>query len=359
MKYYRLNRVLEKNAVYNIIFGERSNGKSYAVWEYAIERYTKYGEQLAVIRRETEDFKGKRAGKMCEGLVENGVIKKLTHNEWSGVFYKSMQWYFCRYDYKNERIVSDEPFAYGFSLSAMEHDKSTSFPKVTTILFDEFITRYGYLNDEFVLLMNVISTIVRERNNVKIFMLGNTVNKYCPYFDEMGLKHIEKMKPGDIDIYQYGDTRLTVAVEYTSGNKSGKESDFYFAFDNPKLQMITTGAWEIDIYPHCPVKYKPHDVIFRYFIKFDGHLLQCNIVVVNGYAFTFVHEKTTDLQNPDKDIIYSTEYDYRPNHRRNIKKPIDKIGTKIYSFFQNNKIFYQSNEIGEIMRNYLLWCSSN
>ena len=35
--------------------------------------------------------------------------------------------------------------------------------------------------------MNVLSTIIRDRENIKIFMLGNTVNKYCPYFDEMGL----------------------------------------------------------------------------------------------------------------------------------------------------------------------------
>ena len=33
--------------------------------------------------------------------------------------------------------------------------------------------------------------------------------------------------------------------------------DVYFAFNNPKLQMITSGAWEMAIYPHNKVKYKP------------------------------------------------------------------------------------------------------
>ena len=58
------------------------------------------------------------------------------------------------------------------------------------ILFDEFITRSMYLPDEFVIFTNVLSTIIRDRNNVKIFMCGNTVNKYCPYYKEMGLNNV-------------------------------------------------------------------------------------------------------------------------------------------------------------------------
>ena len=56
-----------------------------------------------------------------------------------------------------------------------------------TILFDEFITKGMYLTDEFMAFMNTLSTIIRQRDNVKIFMCGNTVNKFNPYFEEMGL----------------------------------------------------------------------------------------------------------------------------------------------------------------------------
>ncbi|MFV3037454.1 phage DNA encapsidation protein, partial [Klebsiella pneumoniae] len=94
------------------------------------------------------------------------------------------------------------------------HDKSTSFPDIDLIIFDEFLTNRLYLNDEFILFMNTVSTIVRRREDVKIYMLGNTVNKYCPYFAEMGLEHIPKMTQGTIDVYAYGNSDLTVAVEY-------------------------------------------------------------------------------------------------------------------------------------------------
>ena len=207
--------------------------------------------------------------------------------------------------------------------------------------------------------MNVISTIVRHRTDVKIFMLGNTVNRYCPYFKEMGLAHIKDMSPGTIDVYRYGDSELIVAVEYTQPNKDGKASDFYFAFDNPKLSMITGGTWEIDIYPHCPVKYKPNEIMFTYFIEFSGDLLQCEIVLHDDMYFTFIHRKTTELKHPDRDLIYTTDFSARYNYRRKITRPMSKLERKITEHFEKDKVFYSDNEVGEIVRNYLIWCGKD
>ena len=68
-------------------------------------------------------------------------------------------------------------------------------------------------------------------------------------FAEMGLTHIDKMKQGTIDVYTYGTSELTVAVEYCESMKGSKENNYYFAFNNPKLNMITSGAWELNLYP--------------------------------------------------------------------------------------------------------------
>lgn len=354
-KYYSLKNILAKNAHYNVIFGERSNGKTYSVLKYGLERFAQSGEQMAIVRRWQDDFTGKRGTTMFDALVFNGEVTKATGGEWTGVYYYGSRWFFCRYE-DEKRVTHETPFAYGFSISSMEHDKSTSYPNITTVCFDEFLTRSTYINDEFVLFMNVISTITRHRNNVKIFMLGNTVNKYCPYFKEMGLTHVKDMNPGDIDVYRYGDTDLIVAVEYTTSNKSGKESDLYFAFDNPKLSMITGGTWEIDIYPHCPVKFTPAEIMFTYFIEFSGDLLQCEIVCHDDLYFTFIHRKTTPLKNPDKELVYTPEFSPRPNYRRKITKPTTPIEKRVAEHFVKDKVFYQDNEIGEIVRNYLLWC---
>lgn len=355
-KYYSLRGILSKGAQYNVIFGERSNGKTYAVLKYALERYAEDGQQLAIVRRWQDDFTGKRGATIYDALIANDEISKATGGRWTSVYYYSSRWYLCTTDASGQLVKDETPMAYGFSISSQEHDKSTSYPRITTVMFDEFLTRTSYLNDEFILFMNVLSTIIRHRTDVTIFMLGNTVNRYCPYFREMGLTHVKDMQPGDIDVYRYGESSLTVAVEYTAPNKSGKGSDLYFAFDNPKLTMITGGAWEIDVYPHCPVKYLPGEVLFTYFIQFSGDLLQCEIVQHDDLSFTFVHRKTTELKEPDRDLIYSPEFSPRPNWRRKITKPASELEKKIAAYYAKDKVFYADNEVGEIVRNYLVWC---
>lgn len=359
MKFYSLKNILSKHAQYNVIFGERSNGKTYSVLKYAIENYAKTGKQLAIVRRWQDDFTGKRGSVMFDSVVTNGEVTKATGGEWTGVYYYASRWYFMRYDEDGKRVTDDIPFAYGFAISSGEHDKATQYPNVTTIMFDEFLTRTAYLPDEFVLFMNVLSTIIRQRNDVTIFMLGNTVNRYCPYFSEMGLTHVKDMRPGDIDIYRYGDSDLTVAVEYCATNKSGKDSDIYFAFDNPKLSMITGGTWEIAIYPHCPVKFKPNEILFIYFIQFAGDILQCEIVQHENLCFTFIHRKTTELKNPEKDLIYSPDFSPLPNWKRKITKPQTPIERKVAEHYIKDKVFYSDNEVGEIVRNYLIFCGKS
>lgn len=354
-KYYSLDNILEKNADYNVIFGERSNGKTYAALLYGLKRYVKTGEQFAYIRRWREDLRGKRAESLFSNHVANGVIEKLTDGKFNEVFYLSGKWFLSYYDRdKNKRYPDSTPFCYGFCLSETEHDKSTSFPNVTTIVFDEFLTRRIYLPDEFMLFMNTLSTIIRQRTNVKVFMLGNTVNKFCPYFNEMGLKNVPNMKQGTIDLYRFGEQGATVAVEYCSTVSSKKESNKYFCFDNQNLQMITGGKWELAVYPHLPCKYKPKDVLFIFYIKFNDAILQGNIIQVGDENFCYIHQKTTPIKDEDNSLIYSLEMNGKPNYKRKLISNASYVESQVSRYFATDKVFFQSNEIGEIVRNYLL-----
>lgn len=357
-KFYSLNNILSKDCVYNVIFGERSNGKTYSVLKYGIEQYMKTGGQLAIVRRWKEDIVGRRASDIFSALNNNGEIKKISNGQYTGVTYFASKFYLCNYDENGKPVYNIETdcVAYAFALSEMEHNKSISYPKITTIMFDEFLTKHVYLQDEFILFMNTISTIVRQRTNVKIFMLGNTVNKYCPYFEEMGLNHIKEMKQGSIDVYTYGESELKVAVEYCSSISKSKKNNFYFAFNNPKLHMITNGAWELDIYPHLPIKYKPKNKVFEYFIVFGGNTYHCEIINDNGELFTYIHLKTTELKDNSNDLIYSLDFNYKLNYNRNIFKPISELQKRILWFFQTDRVFYQNNEVGDSINNYLKIC---
>lgn len=360
LKFYSLKHILAKNAQYNIIFGERSNGKTYAVELYALKKFCEDGKQLGLVRRFREDFRGKRGQVMFNALVENGEVIKYSKGKFSNITYSAGKWYLSNYDEKlGKNVLDSTPFCYGFALSDMEHDKSTSYPNITTVLFDEMLTRRYYLPDEFVLFMNTLSTIIRYRNDVKIFMLGNTVNKYCPYFTEMGLTHVQKMKKGDIDVYSYGETNLKVAVEYADSPNKNKPSDLYFAFNNPKLGMITGGEWEINLYPHCPYKYSEKDILFTYFIIFEGDILQAEIIQKDDDIFTFIHRKSTPIRNPNNDVIYSLDIVPNINHHRNLLGRVGNLEKRISYFFLTNKVFYQDNEVGEIVRNYIITSQKN
>lgn len=358
-KFYSLENILVHNADYNMIYGERSNGKTTAVLEYALKDHIEsgYTNQLAIVRRWEEDFKGKNGQQMFENIVHLGWVEKYSKGKYNSIYYYSQRWYMVKYDEEGNKIAQGEnPFALGFSITSEEHYKSTSYPNVKTILFDEFITRQYYLPEEFVKFQNLLSTIIRLKTDVKIFMCGNTINKFCPYFAEMGLTGIKKQQRGTIDIYTYGDSTLKVAVEYSDFPSKKKASNKYFAFNNPKLEMITHGGWEIDIYPHLPQKYKPKNVKYVFYIIFDDEKLQGNIISIDGVVFLYMHRKTTPLKEDNRRLVYQQTPDYRKNYRVNILRPYRKVDTFIKSLIDNKKIFYQDNEVGEIMNNYIKWC---
>ena len=357
MKYYSLNKINKKNATYNVIFGERSNGKTYATLKQVLENYFSDGSQFAYIRRWSVDVQPKRMNNLFNAIIEDGYLEKLSGGKFTAIFYRTGRFYLCTYNDKGKPIYNEEDvIGFAFSLSENEHNKANSYPRVTTIIFDEFLTNKIYLPDEFILFMNTVSTIVRQRTNVRIYMLGNTVNKFCPYFKEMGLTNILSMKQGSIDLYTYGDSKLKVAVEYADSKKKFKKNNFYFAFNNPKLKMITGGAWELNIYPHAPVKWLPKNIIFTYFIDFNDNIYQCEIINKDTNVFTYIHEKTTPIKNPDKDIIYTLDYNPKINYNVNILKPLTDYQNKITWFYTHDRVYYQDNNVGDAINNYLKIC---
>lgn len=365
MKYYDITKLMNTGAKYMICFGERSNGKTFQALLYGLKEYVKHGSRVAIIRRFREDFKGKRGGAYWDNLVYDGNghnhIKELTNGKYDTVSYYSGRWYLAYFDEDQQKLITQpEPFAYAFALTEMEHEKGNSYPQVRTVLFDEFMTRNSYLPDEFVLFMNTLSTIIRARNDVKIIMAANTVSQYCPYWEEFGIdQKVRTMKKGDLALIKFGESDLTMAVEYCDSPNIQKDSDVYFAFDNPKLKMITSGEWELDIFPHLHTKHEKRDIIFSYFIIFKENILQADIILKKNETYTFIHRKTTPIKDEDKDIVFTTEAAHKANYLGRLTRPTTRVGKKIYYYFVDNKVFYSDNLVGEIMSHYLDWSNNN
>ena len=123
--------------------------------------------------------------------------------------------------------------------------------------------------------------------------------------------------------------------------------------------MITGGAWELDLYPHKPKDFEDENIVFKYFIEFNDKILQCEVVVLPDCCFTYIHRKSGEIRHPERDVVFSSKYDPRPNFIRNMKKPPNDTARKILNFFRDEKVYYQDNDVGEIVRNYFMFCQNN
>src|SRR5699024_3940518 len=85
--YYSLKRIKETNSVYNVIIGERSNGKTYSVLLEGLKQFFENGSELGIIRRWKEDIIGSRASGIFRTINENNEVSKLSGGEYTGVTY--------------------------------------------------------------------------------------------------------------------------------------------------------------------------------------------------------------------------------------------------------------------------------
>ena len=98
----------------------------------------------------------------------------------------------------------------------------------------------------------------------------------------------------------------------------------------------------------------PQDVLFVYYIKFNDVVLQGNIIQVGNECFTYIHAKTTPIKDEENSLIYSLEMNGKPNYKRKLLSTASYVEQQVARFFAIDKVFYQDNEVGEIVRNYLI-----
>lgn len=355
-EYYSLRKINSKKALYNVIIGQRSNGKTYAVIEQAIHDYFKTGARTAYLRRFKEDLTPRNIGELLTPHMK--TIEKLSKGRFNGIKYYNREFHFVMRNEKNEIIDQAETSIIKcFSLNTWESAKGADNGFFSTILFDEFLTRQFYLRDEFIIFTQLLSSLIRNRDGTTIYMLANTVNKYCPYFQEMGLYNIEEMKQGTIDVYQFGDSDLKIAVEYCAESSSTKKINKYFAFNNPRLQMVTKGTWEIDNYPHCPVEYDKRDIVEHCFIRFNNTLIHGEIVCCVGgdrrkHLFVYFYQQTKPLEDTKINVMYTDIPDSDMLHCTNIHDQPTKAHKLFINLIQTHNDFYNTNETGEIVRNW-------
>ena len=161
--YWDIKRALSYNCLFNFIIGARGVGKTYGCKEFVIKRFLREGEQFVYVRRYKDELKKmKRFFDDIEFAFPNTSFKVSPPNF----------------------IINDEIAGTYMPLSTAKIEKSTPFPRVKWIIFDEFILDKGmhhYLPDEVTNFLELYSTVARDRD-VRVFFISNAITQTNPYF---------------------------------------------------------------------------------------------------------------------------------------------------------------------------------
>lgn len=354
--WYRLTAIDKTKARYRMIFGQKSNGKTFAILEKCLREYIEKGRQSFYIRRYAEDLRTKLIGTLFKKGNLQDMLKK---TEWDFVDYFNGGFYLAKLDEKGRTIREPEPFMFTAALNNATHVSGTRFPSenIYYIFFDEFLTRGYYLVNEWNVFTHMISDIVRQYDIATIYMVGNTVSWDCPYFREMNIFKAETMQIGEVRVYDHGQG-TTIAVEYADGSGLHLDSKVYFAgFDNPALRMITKGEWEIPSYPHLPEEYYKHINHGNVFIRYGNKIVHGDLFEYKKTFAIYFHDKSSPITLGKNDIVLGEDVlEFLPQCEYNLMNPTTKYGKMILQAFNEGRVFYQDNFIGEYVNNYLKYC---
>lgn len=304
-QFYRLNQILATKADYLMLLGERSNGKSYATKECILweayhecdyEKYINSGAkvpkdrwQFGYLRRWKEETKTRDVEKYFADMD----IMALTDGEYDTVVAYRSDIYFGNF-IDDGKVERGKQIGSIFAVTSRTHYKSLSFLKIGNIVFEEFITNTGYLPDEVGSLMDIVSTIAR-RDYVRVFLIGNTISRLCPYFDEWQLTHVAKQKQGTVEIYKQPTEQIdeatgehvvvTIAVEYCANNS--KNTKMFFG---SKSNMITSGVWECEIHPHLQNSFKSYECKYKVYYEYSSfRYVICLLRDENKNPFLYIY----------------------------------------------------------------------
>ena len=215
MKYYSDENIKAQEARYNIIFGGRSNGKSTAICKSLIDdhmnhKIKKFGRVLRFITDARDD--------LMNAWFQSDYLMEYTRDTYGKeVWYDGQQWYFIKAgEDPYARKTLKDYFGRVFILNTEYKYKSAQFPDINRLIMEEFVllNSADYLPVEFELFMSLISTINRDRDDLNVWLIGNTLNKANPYFEGLGI-NIDKLHiyPGQIRTLRnhYG---VKYAIEY-------------------------------------------------------------------------------------------------------------------------------------------------
>ena len=302
-----------------------------------------------LIRRWREEI----SSDLIEQYFDDVDIMKLTDNKYNCITLWKKQLFLSVYNNEDGKIKRYEKIGYVVALSTEQKYAGASYLDVSDMIFEEFMSRDLYLRAENLgKLMNLFSTVDRKRGFVKLWLVGNTISRVCPYLVDWDLMDMVKtQKQGEIltkwiptgELDENGiEIEVKIAIEYcaSTGNSSfiiGKHKD-----------MLNKGEWQSDPQPHLPKSKKMYKILFRMMFVYKSFKFICEMLedkeTHECVWFIFPHEK-----NPRSNVLVFSDIINQSNMwQRDIYNPTfknEKLRNLLQTFRESN-IFYSNDMCG-------------
>ena len=283
-----------------------------------------------------------------EQYFQDVDIEKLTEGRYNCISVYRKVIYLSNYSFETGKVSRGEKIGYVMALSTEQHYSGGSFLDVDTIIFEEFMERGSYIGknepDRFMILY---STIDRKQGRVKVWMVGNTITRACPYFSAWEIEDIfRKLKQGEIDekIIHNEVNDVKIAIEYcpVSGGKQ-------MTIGNAS-KMIDKGGWQTNPQPHLPKSYNEYKCLFRCVFlyqnfKFLGEYLQ-DIEEPENTCW-FIYPKYTEIKENTlvfSDIVQISRFWQRDIYNTTLRNK--RLNNLFRNTFRESKIFYSDDLTG-------------
>lgn len=345
--HYNIDNLDSKGCMFNLAFGARSDGKSYQVkHKKMVKKYVQTGRRFILLRRWNEEIKSEK----IEQYFSDVDVNTITQGRYNCIVMFKKQLFFANYDFETTKTTRGEKIGYVMALNSEQHYAGASYLDVDDIIFEEFIARTPYIGGEPDKLVNLWSTVDRKRFTTRLWMVGNTISRVCPYINDWGLhKIISNMKQGDIQTTKVpaGEDEdgnplyVTLAIEHCKSTGTnlaiGKHKD-----------MLNTGSWQSDPQPHLPKSLKCYVSRFSFIFMYQEFKFVCSYLQDKEDGLCVYFIKPYDGEIDDKTIVFSDVVKPSPYWQRNIYDtnfPNPAIN-ELFSNFREGNIFYATDLCG-------------
>lgn len=221
MAFWDMSRALSYNCLFNMIIGSRGVGKSYGLKKRVIKLFLEKGYEFVYLRRHVEELE-QTAEKYFDDIMFNNEFPEHRIEYRAGVYY-----------------VDGKQAGYTMALTKAKDYKSISFPKVMTIIFDEFLIEENgytrYLKNEVKTFLGLYMSVDRYRG-VTVFFLANATTMVNPYtmFFKISLPYGSNfVRKGDILLELVQNEEFIQEKKQTRFGKLIEGTDFAdYAIDN-------------------------------------------------------------------------------------------------------------------------------